>query len=335
MINLYEIIQGKYRIKLRDSDLYFMTPSTDSLRRSYDFYNETLDEAYYAGVFLEQEALAELKRLNIWNDDHENQVTGLRKDIDNLKVKIYESFFNSSNRKNLKKMLINAKNVLNDKLGLKNSWQPMTCEGIAELSRKLYLISSNLYTEDNDKVNPDNYDINYILSYISSNRPTETEYRSLVRGPIWKSIFVCGDKLDLFSLPVTQLDDYQKELLYWNNYYQNIYNNPECPTEETINDDDALDGWSIIQRRQYDKARKENASKNTVKGNPNAGEVFVVAKNKEDIERVSGMNDDNSNYVKSQRIGTVKSRGVVDESEMPDVRQKINRQITQSIKNRK
>jgi hypothetical protein len=39
-------------------------------------------------------------------------------------------------------------------------------------------------------------------------------------------------------------------LIYWSNFYDNILQHPECPDEDTVNDDDALGAWLNVQVQQ-------------------------------------------------------------------------------------
>ena len=64
----------------------------------------------------------------------------------------------------------------------------------------------------------------------------------------------------------------------WSSLYDNIQESPDCPSNEVINDDDMLDGWMIIQKRNREQAKLQKDAENKF-GNKkisNADEVFIV-----------------------------------------------------------
>lgn len=48
-------------------------------------------------------------------------------------------------------------------------------------------------------------------------------------------------------------DKNKRVLIYWSNFYDNIFQHPECPDDETINDDESLQTWLNYQVAQRKK----------------------------------------------------------------------------------
>ena len=101
----------------------------------------------------------------------------------------------------------------------------------------------------------------------------------------------------------------------------------DCPTDDVIEDDDLLDGWFVVQRKKREKERAESDFDSSTQNEKikNSGEIFVVASNKEEVNKVDMLNDVHGNTIKKQRMATIKSKdGVTSDLEFQDV--KINMQ---------
>jgi hypothetical protein len=150
----------------------------------------------------------------------------------------------------------------------------------------------------------------------------------VARSEQWKAIWN-SNKNNLFNKASYDLSDEQKTLISISNMYDRIYEHPECPGEDVLNDDDILDGWMIYQRNKAVKIIKQNSSQELANKHKNAKEIFVVA-NKEDVNDILDLNSGlSSSIIKQRRNMIVKSKDGVDEVNLPDVQmellQKINK----------
>jgi len=76
--------------------------------------------------------------------------------------------------------------------------------------------------------------------------------------------------------------------------YDNVYESPDAPKDEVIADDDCLDGWFIVQKRDYEQKKAEYAGEGKVGKNSkiaNSQEVFLMAQTPEEIEEIYSMNN--------------------------------------------
>ena len=87
-----------------------------------------------------------------------------------------------------------------------------------------------------------------------------------------------ADKTNIFDKCTTELTDEQRALLNISRMYDNIYEHPECPDDKIIEDDDALDGWMILQKRKNDKDKKKSQFDSSNPNLKNSGEVFVMSR---------------------------------------------------------
>ena len=117
--------------------------------------------------------------------------------------------------------------------------------------------------------------------------------------------------------------------------YDNIYEHPECPSDSIVSDDDALDGWTIVQKRKHEKSKSQNSIDNI---NPNlkkAQEVFLMADNKEDIDNILSLNSPESLNRIKQKVATINAVGSIDDLNMPDTQLELRNQANNQFKNRK
>ena len=141
--------------------------------------------------------------------------------------------------------------------------------------------------------------------------------------------------IPLFDIPATHLTENQKVLINWSRLYDNIYENMDCPSEEVIRDDDALDGWLIVQHRKREKEKNRNEMESKLSDKTrNAQEVFLVADSEEEMKKIYSLNDPAANRKRKQRLRKVDKDGDVDITEFSDVQQQLRMQATQEFTNR-
>ena len=89
---LNRIIQGRLRIRLGDLVLFIHEPDRDILEESYEIYQQAYDQAYYSGVYIQDEVLELLLENNMWSPLDDREADDLEKKLDNLKVEAFKSF---------------------------------------------------------------------------------------------------------------------------------------------------------------------------------------------------------------------------------------------------
>jgi hypothetical protein len=115
--------------------------------------------------------------------------------------------------------------------------------------------------------------------------------------------------------------------------YDNIYENPDCPSDEIIDDDDMLDGWMILQRR---KSEIDKKTKTFDEMNPhlkNAGEVFIMTKGEEGYEEVLSMNSPDAMSRQKEKFEFIKKHKSVDHTQLPDVKRDLIVQANEMLNN--
>jgi len=316
---IYTIRSGKTYI---ENNLIILPPSIDILAQSYIKYNETYEQCLYDGIMTEDDMIVWLKEHQIWTKFHENTVENLKKEIEDLKVKIYESRKDPKACKNIKYNIANKEELLNNNLSLKNSQYSNTCEAMATNSRMNFIISNTTYL-NNKPYDFKEYSVDKVLYFWQNSILTESQCRELVRNEPWRSTWAISKNTNtkLFYNPKkSDLTINQKNLVIWSQIYDNSYESMESPEKSVYEDDDMFDGWMILQSRKNEKQKhgkyaEEITNNKKIKS---ASEVFVVANNNDHAENIYNLNSDYGKHIIKNRFAAIEHHGSLSQNELPD-----------------
>jgi hypothetical protein len=92
----------------------------------------------------------------------------------------------------------------------------------------------------------------------------------------------------------------------------------------------------IVQRKENEKLRNKNRTEKLLEGKKldKAGEIFVMAKSKEEASNIFDLNDPNARHTIKERQTILAQTGKeLNETELPDVRRNLVVQSNQQFKN--
>jgi hypothetical protein len=318
---VYRIICGYLRYKDINKDivLKIRSPSNKIKYEAQEIYVDYYNKAKEQGIE------EDYSYLSGWDYSDDKRLEEIREDIDNLKIDLYYAIDKNSQVDRIRAEL-NYNNKLYDGMfQQKHRYNSLTCDGIAAYAKKMYILEKCTYF--NKKL----YDwteipITKLFNYYNESIVTEEEFRAIVKSEPWASYWKTKPK---FPNPTEE----QKFLLLWSNQYDRIYSSPDCPSETVIEDDDALDGWMLVQKkkRKEEQNKTEAERKITSEKIGQAGEVFIFAENEKEAEKIESLNSMESKIKKQIRISEIKKKGAVDEAMMPDVIQENQAKINQEF----
>ncbi len=336
------IISGSYRCKVYQNGkpltLLLKAPTLEQRYLAEEVYQEVLTDSELDGALTDDELLVHLVSEGIWNTDKQNRFDGLIKDIEEIKVKLYQMTFRSNERKVIRAALDKAKLEVRQLQAERHSRDHLSCSGAAEMTRNRYLLGCSLYyaTSGCPVFTSDTFwessstILDQAIAKYTKDRITEEDYREMARSEPWRSTWQCRKATGrVFDIPSTELSDEQKSLIVWSTVYDNIYEHPECPPDDILQDDDILDGWMIIQKRKRQGAADKRKAEELI-GNKKireAEEVYIVANSSDDAKKIETLNDDAASIIKAQRMAHLKKAGEVRELDMPDTRQRFNQEM--------
>jgi hypothetical protein len=332
------VLSGRTRLRLvegrREKTFWLRSPTALERYEAAEVYHEALAGASLRGVPDQDDTQDLLRRKGLWDDARAQELEQLEKDVETLKVKLYESLFRSNDADRARLLLAANRRRQAELLTQKHAWDVVTTTGHAATVRARFLAIRCLLRADGTTPVYAGNDEDCPLAEEAAQeaarlRPSEDQFRELARTEPWRGIWACRhSEGQVFGRPAAELTDEQRALTVWTRIYDNAYESPECPPESVLADDDAFDGWLILQRRKREESQKANqAGSVTSEKIRNAGEVFVLAETPEDVRRINELNDEEAARVKRQRQEFLQQKGAVHEAHMPDSKARIRAEM--------
>ena len=294
---------------------------------SFDVYQEAYDKALISEAFTDDELELFLLSNFIWSKEDEARLETLKKNIDDLKLYSYKNFYKKKELGSIKRMIRETEDRLNALQNKKVQYNHLSCSGIATNAQWLWLIERSTFFSTGQLYNWDEVSISDIFRYYESNTISLADIRKVARLGQWRQTWAIGKKVgNLFSRPAVEFTRDQTTLCALSLMYDNVYESPDSPAEDIIQDDDALDGWFIDQKNKNDEMKKESSAK-TITNNEkiaNSKQIYVVAQSPEEANHVYNMNTKEADDIRKQRAETLRKKGVINsELEFEDVRAEL------------
>ena len=328
---LSEILFGSKMIKINEDTTIYLNPLTiEQNVYAQRVFKRAYDEALLSGVYTRKEMLEILEEQGVWTKKEEDLLKKGVKQIEDLKLSIYENFLRPSKRESSRKELRELEKQQMALLEKKSSSNHLDCQGIATYARLNWIIENTTTYKDGTPYSFEELDITKVLKYSNNDNFDNSDYREIARKEPWRSLWVNSNKdaEKVFRKPAFELTQEQSNLLSWTRLYDNVSEAHESPSDDIVEDDDALDGWLIKQRRERDKERSQTKLAGIEGSHNNAEEVFVMTHSKEEAEEIDVLNDPRGKWVKQSRMKALKEatdegKDGIKYENFPDVRQKI------------
>ena len=290
-------------VRERGLNLKILTPSIQQSYESSEVFNDAYNKAYADGIMDEEDMHLWMIEHGLWSDDDDERIKGLEKDIENMKVEIYNARNYEEKRERIRLIIRAGEDQLHEMRMKKAAYNTNTCEGIASLEKWKWIIE-NCTLMNGKPYNFEELSIDYVLHAYQGR----------------------------------ELGVDQKNMVIWSIMYDNIHESLECPRDDVLEDADMLDGWLITQRKknEKDKAEAEFEGSTSNEKIKNSDEIFVMAGNDKDKERVEGLNDLAGTMVMKQReavlIKNLKEGNATEQHEFIDEKLRMRRRSNEQYK---
>ena len=330
------IISGEFPISYNNQNYVYKQPGLITINRALCKHGNLEQELKKEGFFTEEDEKDILYKKNIWSDELETELKLAKETIPKLNHSIIECEFRSieknyltNKKRELQKLILDLENKKNTFVYQTIAYNKLKLEYSYLLPHTIFLNGEKYWKTESDFDNEtDHALINHLISEVSSQFYSEKDIRKIARSEPWRSLWKTYSKGggNLFDCPISNMCKSQRELCYWSNIYDNVFDSHERPEWETIDNDDDLDLWF---ENQYNKANK-SAGSGPVSKNPKiagAKEVFVMAETLNDAQKVySKMNTPASLQDIQSRNKTLLEAGVMSDYQLPDVKLDIQMQ---------
>lgn len=317
--------------------IYIHPPSIKERIKADEVFMDAYEDGLNEGVMSSDECLLFMMENGIWNSTKEEKVKDVEEEIENLKLAVFEGFFNAQLRQENKSKLKLAKNILTKLNSQKHSYDHVTVAGVATYAKNAWVVENCTRYEDGASYQWDDIDVQKAMQISNDSVISEGVIRELAKTNPWKGYWSLRDKdKNIFNKHPLELTFNQSHLISWSRAYENVYESPECPVEDIINDDDAFDGWMIKQRKERENSKNEKFGESLTNKHQGANEVFVFAPTEEDAERVNNLNNPAAKMQKRARTEQIYSseEGGVHYQQFRDVKMNLAEQLHDMQKNK-
>jgi hypothetical protein len=325
-------LAGQIRISNGRNTYIVHNVSPELKYEASELYFDALGLASYFEIMTDEELKVYLLKNKLWDKERQMRLDLLPKEIEDCKVGIYETMTKGKDRAMHRETLKNKLAEFERLYTELHTFDYMSRTGYAEYIKSKFIISKSVSI-------PSDTDVKFecLLGLLNHVRISEKEYRELARTDPWRQYWVLGKSFPIWSYPICQYSDEQRQICSWSKMYDNIYEGTECPHDSVLTDDDMLDGWLITNRRKREKDALQKQGDEMISGNAKirgAGEIFIVCQTREDADRVDSLNDAYARSIKQQRLLQLKERGDIKEQDLPDIKGELMMQSTRMMVDR-
>lgn len=309
-------------------------------------HKKATEEAKKIGVFTEFELRSRLKIKNIWDEKSEEYIDAALNRIKELEDTLAECKKGDRKYRITTNLLKSHRKTIEEELRRKAELFYVTAEQYADEIKNRAVVFCCTYDEFENKYweswadfekEKDLVLIGNIAEELNRLPSYDTkEIRKIARSVDWRYMWAAakGNIQALFGMSVGEFNIEQKNLVYWSQVYDSVYEAYERPSEDIINDDEALDEWFEEQSKKSKRERLDKAGETgKIKVSEEVrrhGEVFIItnpyinqsAPTNEDVENL------NSSFVrefKRSEQDRIKQKGMIREQDLRSRKNKIAR----------
>lgn len=316
--------------------LYIVEPDPDMMFNSISIYEEIYDRAYTKGIYIKDEIQELLMTLELYSPFDDMELDKLKEDAEELRLACYKNFSKKKELTGIKFALRKVEESMIKLQRKKYQFDHMTCEGMASQSQWNWIIENSTYFKNGTPYDWKSLNVSAVMNFYEESVISSSQFRTAARSDVWRPIWNLGKKTgNLFNRPSTELTRDQLALSSYSSMYDSVYESQEAPPDMVIEDDDCLDGWFIEQKRKNDQLKKENEANEFLSNKKiaNAGEVFIMAKDKQEASYVDSYNTRQSRGIKQERMQTLKGQDLITDLQFRDVQTDLNMQQNEKMMN--
>jgi len=341
---VYRIMSGETVVNIMDKVYKLSSPSSYVKYMASKVYTESINDTRFESWFSEKQCKVILITNGLCDAAIDENMKTIEKRIEDLKVELLGNMFDDVNHKKTRKIIDMVKKKHRSMLYSRHSLDHLTSKGFAESEKQRYIISKTVKDESGEILWKKEEDVDTkllekITSKIHKNIITSEQIRELSRTEPWRGYWSIN-KTDPFNVPVQELTSEQKTLILYSKMYDSVRENPECPSDDIMKDDDLFDGWMITEqrKREGEKTKMEIDKRLEKYKNSNADELYIIPQGRtreeqvKEAEEIFDMNDTHGKIIIGQRKNVVKRTGRAVDGQFLDRQLQKQTQIDKAFK---
>lgn len=338
---LSRIISGSLIFRFKDQLLYLVYPSLSIKYESEIYYEDLYDKYKFSDWVLESDILNILKENRLWSDMNEKEMSNLQKQIDQVKIELFKSFYATKKQKSIRAKLNNLKETYQKYYNVRHSLDHLTVEGFCEKYKNDYLLIHSIFKKQDgelirffDNLNPDSKlleDVTYEIGQHSIDIPV---FRRIARGDLWRTYW-SANKNFLFEKASSEWTDEQRTLVVFSKMYDSAHESTEPPPDPVFDDDDMFDGWILLQNENANKEKQKKTEDKALGSKMSkAQEVFFMANSSNDASDIHDMNSSVTKAIINERNTSILKHKDIDATKLPDTQREIASMNQEAFKNK-
>jgi hypothetical protein len=251
-----KIAVGKSLIRTNNEFIYLHHPSNELKMKAKLIYDDAYQQALSEGLLPKKDLEDIILARGIFGDDDAAAVAKLQSRLEGQEVVLAKTLKVKANQDRIKKVIAEIKEEMSALLFKKYSKLYMSAETKAEEEVTSYNCYECTYASSGEKYwstyedfiqdRDDKFKNNVFSNYVTLIRGIDiSKIRFIARSTLWRIRYNNSMKTSetLLGIPTIDYSVDQLNLVYWANYYDQIYSMmpTDRPSDETINDDELLD----------------------------------------------------------------------------------------------
>lgn len=243
--------------------------------------------------------------------DYKDKITKIDQQIKFTLIALYKNFDQVFEVDKNRKRLNSLRNSMDKYNSMIRKYDVHTIEYLGNMVYEDYVFKSSVYY--NGKLISDHLISNFKSSYRKL-CPGIKDLKQCARDDNWRTMWLTkgGDVFEI--LPLTE---FQNMLAAFSKMYENVYQHPDCPSNNIIEDDDALDGWFLFQNEEKNKdGNKYNAGSST-------SESFIFTDDPDERNAIQASNSPEAKAIQRMRERELAKNKLMKHKDFTDVKGKM------------
>lgn len=285
--HLCDVFLGSKCVYIDDIPFVFKHPSNKIKQMASLVYERSYAAAIEEGMLSNEDLSALIEKRQLVSSEDIARLNKLKGQLEAQEIILGKTTRVKANQDRIKNIISRIKHDIFEIEFKKRSKMFMSADTKADEAKSFYICCRCVYKEDGITLFWPSYehaqkykDLNMrdsiLVSFLNfySGKPTPI-IRELARSSMWRIRYVTCMKTSepLLGVPASEYTVDQLNLVYWSNYYQNIYEMmPESrPSDLIIDDDDALDAY---MKAFYEERNREDAARRSKSKTPGKLQSF-------------------------------------------------------------
>lgn len=341
---LLRILSHKYIFRFDDGEgirrAIYTDPSSIILLEANFEAEEEYNRAIEDGMMASSQLLEIMKKKGMWTEAEEKKLETIEKDIEILQSQLNQYRYQKITYNKILDMIKTAKTARDTILIKKANISQNSAEAHVEKFKRKFIVSRCIEIPEKPELVHEDPIIEQLAVLIDreNTRIVDQYIRELARTnpfrAMWQTSQDSGNRL--FDHPTSEMTELEHALVMWAMIYDFAYQHSNRPPDDVIGNDEEFDVWYETECRKQDEEIRNAFNKSGsigAKGKRHHGdfhEVFIPA-DAEGAKEVYALNSPQAMAQIKERQNALKTKGIIDEGNMPDVQRHVKMKATQEL----